>query len=70
MCKRAIKPAECTNHRPWIIPGMLYGLMFEHGCGTSRTIILWEIPDDVLALDGELSGRDSLSDLRPTETAA
>jgi hypothetical protein len=63
-CPNPIVLPECTNHRAWVIPGLLYAIMFEHSCGSSRSVVMYELDDGLLCQDGELSGRDGLSDLR------
>lgn len=69
-CLLPINAAECTGHRAWVIPGMLYGLMLEHGCGSTQTLIMHEVTDEVLIEDDEAYLTNSLLDTRAHAGAA
>jgi hypothetical protein len=68
-CHTALPITAARNVRAMVYPD-LYGMIGEcPNCPNTQSWVIFEVPDEVLLLDGELSGRDSLSDLRPTEAA-
>jgi hypothetical protein len=68
-CNRELRIAECQNVRPWVCGDFLYALLAEHGCGSTRCFVLFEVPDDVLLVDGELSPMSHERDSREGEAA-
>lgn len=67
-CGASKSPALGTRQRPWVLP-FLYGLMFECRCGSTQVVILWELPDELLLVDGELGPVSHDRDARETEAA-
>ena len=68
-CRQPLRIAECINPRPWVLP-FLYAMIAEcPECASTQCFVVWELPDDVLLLDGELGPLSHERDTRDEEAA-
>jgi hypothetical protein len=69
-CHGPIAIAESARPRVmWF--DFLYAMIYEcPRCGSTQALVIFELPDDVLAQDGDINGAtDHLSDLREESAA-